>query len=72
MKVHFLPRGVPAYIRTDHGSEFAAGAIRKWLGNLKVKTLYIEPGSPRESGCQESVYGKLRDDLLKRQFFTTL
>ena len=46
----FLLRGVPKYIRSDNGSEFTAGAIRKWLGALKVTTLYIEPGSPCENG----------------------
>ena len=42
----FLLRGVPEHIRSDNGSEFTARAIRHWLENLDVKTLYIEPGSP--------------------------
>jgi putative transposase len=68
----FLLRGVPEYIRSDNGSEFTAKAIRKWLGDLKVKTLYIEPGSPWENGYNESFNGKLQDELLKREIFTTL
>ncbi|NIM58322.1 MAG: DDE-type integrase/transposase/recombinase, partial [Candidatus Aminicenantes bacterium] len=40
--------------------EFTAKAIRKWLENLGVKTLYIEPGSPWENGYVESFIGKLR------------
>jgi len=68
----FLLRGVPKYIRSDNGSEFTAGAIRKWLAELRVTTLYIEPGSPWENGYNESFNGKLQDELLKREIFMTL
>ena len=68
----FLLRGVPAYIRSDNGSEFTARAVRKWLEDLKVTTLYIEPGSPWENGYNESFNGKLQDELLKREIFITL
>jgi transposase InsO family protein len=37
-----------------------------------VKTLFIEPGSPWENGYIESFNGKLRDELLNREIFTTL
>jgi transposase InsO family protein len=40
----FLLRGVPGYIRSDNGSEFTARAIRRWLADLEVKTLYIVTG----------------------------
>ena len=68
----FLLRGVPQYIRSDNGPEFTAKAIRKWLNSLGVKTLFIEPGSPWENGYIESFNGKLRDELLNREIFTTL
>ena len=68
----FILRGVPAYIRSDNGSEFTARAVRKWLEDLKVTTLYIEPGSPWENGYNESFNGKLQDELLKREIFITL
>ena len=68
----FLLRGVPKYIRSDNGSEFTARAIRKWLAELKVTTLYIEPGSPWENRNLESFNGKLRDELLAREVFDTL
>ena len=42
----FILRGIPENIRSDNGSEFTARAVRKWLSDLGVKTLYIEPGSP--------------------------
>ncbi len=38
-------RGVPDHVRSENGSEFTAMAAREWLGNVGVKTLYIEPGS---------------------------
>ena len=42
------------------------------LSRVGVKTLFIEPGSPWENGYIESFNGKLRDDLLNREVFTTL
>jgi putative transposase len=68
----FLFRGVPEHIRSDNGPEFTAKAIRGWLGRMGVKTLFIEPGSPWENGYIESFNGKLRDELLNREIFTTL
>jgi len=68
----FVFRGVPEHIRSDNGPEFTARAIRKWLQQLGVKTLFIEPGSPWENGYIESFNGKMRDELLNRELFTTL
>jgi len=68
----FIFRAIPAHIRSDNGPEFTAKAIRTWLNRLGVKTLYIEPGSPWENGYVESFNGKLRDELLDREIFTTL
>lgn len=68
----FVVRGVPAYIRSDNGSEFTAREARQWLARVGVKTLYIEPGSLWENGYVESFNGKLRDELLEREIFDTL
>ena len=68
----FLLRGVPKYIRSDNGPEFTAKVVRKWLYDLGVATLFIEPGSPWENGYIESFNGKLRDELLDREIFDTL
>ena len=68
----FVMHGVPDYIRSDNGSEFTARLVREWLKKLKVKTLFIEPGSPWENGYNESFNGKLRDELLNGEIFTTL
>jgi putative transposase len=68
----FVLRGVPAYLRSDNGSEFTAKAVRQWLERVGVRTLYIEPGSPWENGYVESFNGRLRDELLDREVFDTL
>ena len=68
----FVLRGLPEYIRSDNGPEFTARVIRKWLARIGVKTIFIEPGSPWENGYIESFNGKLRDELLNREIFTTL
>jgi putative transposase len=68
----FVFRSIPEHIRSDNGPEFTARAVRRWLNRLGVKTLFIEPGSPWENGYIESFNGKLRDELLNREIFTTL
>jgi transposase InsO family protein len=65
-------RGIPEHIRSDNGPEFTAREVIRWLSRLGVKTLFIEPGSPWENGYIESFNGKLRDELLNREIFTTL
>jgi transposase InsO family protein len=68
----FVLRGIPEHIRSDNGPEFTAREIRRWLARIGVKTLFIERGSPWENGYIESFNGKLRDELLNREVFTTL
>ncbi len=43
----FILRGIPAYIRSDNGLEFVAGAVRRWIAAVGSRTAFIEPGSPR-------------------------
>ena len=68
----FITRGIPEHIRSDNGPEFTARAVRKWLRDLEVRSLYIEPGSPWENGYIESFNGKLRDEFLNGEIFMTL
>jgi putative transposase len=65
----FLIRGEPDYIRSDNGPEFTAKKVKKWLKAMKVKTLFIEPGSPWENGYIESFNSHLRDECLDREIF---
>ena len=43
-----------------------------WLKRVRVKTLFIELGSPWENGYNESFYGKFKDELLTREIFYSL
>ena len=49
-----------------------AAAIRQWLEESGIGTLYIAPGSPWENGYSESFNSRLRDELLDRELFTSL
>ena len=67
-----LRHGIPKHIRSDNGPEFVAKAVRDWLARLGVQTLFIEPGSPWENGYIESFNGKLRDELLNGEVFSSV
>ncbi len=67
-----LQKGVPEHVRCDNGPEMIAKALRDWLAKLGTKTLYIAPGSPWENGYCESFNGKLRDECLKGEIFSSL
>ena len=68
----FILRGIPAYIRSDNGPEFVAGAVRGWIAAVGARTAFIEPGSPWENGYIESFNARLRDELLNGEIFYTL
>ena len=51
---------------------FVAKELREWLAKVGTGTMYIEPGSPWESGCCESFNGKLRDECLNGEIFYSL
>jgi transposase InsO family protein len=65
-------RGAPAHIRSDNGPEFIAKAIRAWMTEAGVATLYLEPGAPWENGYAESFTSKVRDELLNAEEFGSL
>jgi transposase InsO family protein len=67
----FISRGIPEHIRSDNGPQFTARAVRKWLRDLRVRSLYIEPGSPWENGYIESFNGRLMDELLNGEILMT-
>jgi len=65
-------RGVPKHIRSDNGSEFIAKEVQKWLDTFDVEALYIEPGAPWQNGYIESFNGRVRDEFLEMNYFTTV
>jgi putative transposase len=68
----FIPRGVPAHIRSDNGPEFVAKQVQRWITAVGAKTAYIAPGSPWENGYVESFNARLRDELLNGEIFYSL
>lgn len=65
-------RGAPAHLRSDNGPEFIASAMRTFLANSNVETLYIEPGSPWQNGFAESFNSRVKDELIGTEMFTSL
>ena len=59
-------------IRSDNGSEFIGQAVNIWLAENRIKPLFIEPGKPWQNGKGESFNGKLRDELLSREWFSSV
>jgi len=59
--------GPPDYIRSDNGSEFIAQKVQLWLKKNRIKTIYIDPGSPWQNGYIESFHSRLRDECLDRE-----
>ncbi|MBB5695739.1 hypothetical protein FHS87_003805 [Roseomonas pecuniae] len=68
----FILGDLPGNICSDNGPDFAATAVRGWIGGVGASTAIVEPGSPWGNGYFESVNGKLRDGLLNTEVFNTL
>jgi transposase InsO family protein len=64
--------GAPEYLRSDNGPEFIAKLVQRWLKTNRIKTIYIEPGSPWQNGFVESFHGRFRDECLNREQLWTL
>ena len=62
-------RGAPEFIRSDNGPEFIAQAVKAWIAEKGMRTLYIEPGSPWENPYSESFNSRFRDEFLNMEVF---
>jgi putative transposase len=62
---------VPRFIRCDNGPELTANALRNWCRFNQAETSYIEPGSPWQNPYVESFGGRLRDELLAVEAFSS-
>jgi putative transposase len=67
-----LKRGMVEYIRSDNGPEFIAKAVKEWLSKHAVRSIFINPGSPWENSYIESFHGKLRDECLNQEIFSSV
>lgn len=65
-------KGKPALIRSDNGSEFISKAVNEWLAKNDIKPIFIAPGKPWQNGKGESFNGKLRDECLSREWFSSV
>ena len=62
----------PRFLRCDNGPELTANALRDWCRFSGTGTSYIEPGSPWQNPYVESFGGRLRDELLAVEAFSSL
>jgi len=65
-------RGVPGFIKVDNGPEFISKELDKWAYENKVTLDFSRPGKPIDNAYIELFNGKMRDELLDRETFTTL
>jgi len=64
--------GPPQYIRSDNGPEFIARAVKDWIEERGLRTLYIEPGAPWQNAYSESFNSRFRDEFLNREAFASV
>jgi putative transposase len=55
----------------DNGPEFIAHALQEWCTGNGLGTAYIPPGSPWENPFWESFNGRLRDEFLRIELFSS-
>lgn len=65
-------RGAPTHVRCDNGPELTAHALKDWCRFRRAGTAFIEPGSPWQNAYVESFNGRLRDELLDIELFSSL
>ena len=65
-------RGRPAMIVSDNGAEFTSQAILRWLQEVGIEWHYIAPGKPMQNAFVESFNGRLRDECLNENLFSSL
>lgn len=65
-------RGKPKTIVSDNGTELTSNAVISWAIEAGIEWHYIAPGKPTQNAFVESFNGKLRDELLNEELFTSL
>ncbi len=63
---------LPDSITLDNGSEFCSRALEAWAMGHDVQLCFIRPGRPVENGFIESFNGRLRDECLNVEWFSSL
>ena len=62
----------PTHLRMDNGPEFIAHALQEWCTGSGTGVAYIPPGSPWENPFVESFNGRLRDEFLNIELFSSV
>jgi len=65
-------RGLPAVITVDNGPEFAGKTLDEWAYRRGIKLNFIRPGKPVENAYAESFIGRLRDECLNENWFSSV
>jgi putative transposase len=65
-------RGLPEAIVLDNGPEFRSRALAAWSAERGVRLEFIQPGKPAQNAFAESFNGRLRDECLNANWFTSL
>jgi putative transposase len=65
-------RGLPEAIVLDNGPEFRGRALAGWSEQRRVRLEFIQPGKPVQNAYVESFNGRLRDECLNANWFTSL
>ena len=65
-------RGLPEAIVLDNGPEFRARALAAWSAERGVRLEFIQPGKTVQNAYVESFNGRLRDECLNANWFTSL
>jgi putative transposase len=65
-------RGLPEAIVLDNGPEFLGRALAAWSEESGVRLEFIQPGKPVQNAYVESFNGRLRDECLNANWFTSL
>jgi putative transposase len=65
-------RGKPRTCVSDNGTELTSMAILAWSKGTNVDWHYIAPGKPQQNAFVESFNGRLRDECLNEQAFSSL
>lgn len=64
--------GAPQALRLDNGPEFRSLALDEWARKHGVELHFTQPGKPTQNAHIESFNGKLRDECLNQEWFTSL
>ncbi len=65
-------RGRPEAIVVDNGPEFHSRVLAAWSEERGVRLEFIQPGKPVQNAYVESFNGRLRDECLNANWFTSL